>query len=113
MTPAEILRQAAAAGVTLAAQDGQILARPAGLVTPELRRAIAAQKDALLESLTGLTHDVPVSGTVTKFQSLVESAMTILDGEILDVDLAQHPRLPAFVGIRLLDVLQTNHGLCL
>ena len=40
MNPAEILRQAASAHVTLAARDGQILARPVASLTPELKRAI-------------------------------------------------------------------------
>jgi hypothetical protein len=88
-TAAEILRQASAAGVTLAAREGQILARPSGSLTPELKRAIAAKKVALLELLAESTDEVPTSGNGSGFAHFLDRAVKVLGGEILDVDPAR------------------------
>ena len=89
MNPTEILRRAAAAGVTLAARRGQILARPSGSLSPELKRVIAAEKLALLELLTEPAHEVPASRSDSEFQSFVRRAAATLEGEILSIDFVQ------------------------
>jgi hypothetical protein len=49
----ELVEKTRALGINLRGEDGQILARPIGLLTPDLRAELAAAKPALLELLTG------------------------------------------------------------
>ena len=79
MTAAEIILEANRRGVVLVVRNGQIIARPAGALPPEIKVAAQQHKAELLGLLTG--SDLTPRDRDDHADHVVETVRTRLDGE--------------------------------